>query len=84
MEQPVHTLNGLFAQLGLPDSDEDIAAFVERHKPVAAGTYLYQLDMFTPSQQAFLQEALAADADWAEVIDVLDGMLRHEADIRPA
>lgn len=79
MESPVHTLNGLFAQLGLPDSDKEIASFIEQHKPVAAGTYLYELNIFTPAQQAFLKEALNADADWAEVIDVLDGMLRHEA-----
>jgi len=84
MEQPVHTLNGLFAQLGLPDSDADIAEFVERHKPVGRSTPLYQLSIFSSAQQSFLRESLQADADWAEVIDVLDGMLRHEADIRPA
>lgn len=84
MDQPVHTLNGLFAQLGLPDSDTDIANFVEQHKPVSNSKALHQLDIFTDAQKSFLREALSADADWAEVIDVLSGLLRHEADIRPA
>ncbi|MCD8521335.1 MAG: DUF2789 domain-containing protein [Saccharospirillaceae bacterium] len=83
MESPVHNLNALFAQLGLPNSDQNIADFIERHKPVSGKTKLAELDFFTPSQQAFLRESLAQDADWAEVIDTLDSLLRHEPDIRP-
>ena len=84
MEQPVHTLNGLFAQLGLPNGDADIANFVEQHKPVSNSKALHQLDIFSAAQKTFLREALSADADWAEVIDTLSSLLRHEADIRPA
>lgn len=83
MESPVHNLNGLFAQLGLPNSDQYIADFIEQHKPVARHIKLSEFEFFNPSQQAFLRESLAQDADWAEVIDALDSMLRHDADIRP-
>lgn len=83
MESPVHSLNGLFAQLGLPNSDQNITDFIEQHKPVADNKKLAELDFFNNSQQAFLRESLAQDADWAEVIDTLDSLLRHAADIRP-
>jgi hypothetical protein len=31
-----------------------------------------------------LREAVENDADWAEVIDTLDSLIRREADIRPS
>ena len=77
MEQPIHTLNCLFDQLGLPSNDDDIAGFIERHKPVGDAVYIHQMSFFNESQQAFLQEAVENDADWAEVIDTLDSLIRH-------
>jgi hypothetical protein len=74
----------LFDQLGLPSSDDDIAGFVERHQPVGDAVYLHQMSFFNKSQQAFLREAVENDADWAEVIDTLDSLIRREADIRPS
>ena len=84
MEQPIHTLKNLFDQLVLPSSDTDIADFIERHKPAGDANYLYQMSFFNESQRAFLQEAVENDADWAEVVNTLDSLLRHEADIRPS
>ena len=54
MEQPIHTLNCLFDQLGLPSNDDDIAGFIERHKPVGDAVYIHQMSFFNKSQRAFL------------------------------
>lgn len=76
MEAPVHSLNALFEQLGLPSSESEIQAFIETHKSIANSTPLAQASFWTPSQAAFLAEAISDDADWAEVVDQLDAMLR--------
>ena len=77
MDTTEHTLNHLFAQLGLPDSDDEVANFIDRHKPVPASRPVYELDIFTHSQKQFLQEGLQEDAAWAEAIDELSSLLRH-------
>ncbi|MDX1347816.1 MAG: DUF2789 domain-containing protein [Thiomicrorhabdus chilensis] len=76
MEAPVHSLNALFEQLGLPSSESEIETFIETHKTIAKTTPLAQASFWTPSQAAFLAEAINNDADWAEVVDQLDTMLR--------
>ncbi|MDX1796274.1 MAG: DUF2789 domain-containing protein [Hydrogenovibrio sp.] len=77
MEQPDHTLNALFEQLGLPDSDSEIDAFISTHKPLNPSTPLAEAPFWTPVQSTFLKEAIADDADWAEIVDQLDALLRH-------
>ncbi|MDG6773910.1 DUF2789 domain-containing protein [Thiomicrorhabdus sp. ZW0627] len=77
MEAPVHSLNSLFEQLGLPSSDAEIDAFINTHKTMADTTHLPDAPFWTPSQSAFLTEAIDDDADWAEVVDQLDAMLRN-------
>ena len=66
------SLNDLFAQLGLPSSDSEIALFIETHHHLASNIILSDASFWTPSQAKFLQEELAKDADWAEVIDQLN------------
>jgi len=51
---PIHTLNCLFDQLGLPSNDDDIAGLIERHKPVGDEIYIHQMSFFHKSQRAFL------------------------------
>ncbi len=63
MGLPLHSFNGLFAQLGLPNSDQNIADFIEQHNPVADHKKLAGLDFFSNSQRAFLHKSLAQDAD---------------------
>lgn len=76
--QPVyHSRNQLFAQLGLPDDDDSIEAFIRRHAPLDEHTPLAEAPFWTDAQAAFLREAIAEDADWAEVVDHLDAELRH-------
>lgn len=77
MEAPDHSLNALFEQLGLPASDGDIERFITQHKPLANPVKLAEAPFWTPSQSAFLQEAIDEDADWVEVVDHLDAQLRE-------
>lgn len=71
------TLASLFAQLGLPDDELSIKRFIHQHE-ISPEKHIYQAPFWTPSQSAFLQEAISDDAEWAEVIDQLDNMLRPE------
>ena len=76
MESPVHTINALFEQLGLEDSDDAIQMFIEQHKPLASEVALHEAAFWNASQADFLRQAIEEDADWAEVVDQLDAMLR--------
>ncbi|WP_020210129.1 DUF2789 domain-containing protein [Gilvimarinus chinensis] len=77
MEPPVHSLSALFDQLGLPSEAENIETFIGRHRPLAADIKLAEASFWSESQQRFLQQAIGDDADWAEVVDELDALLRH-------
>ncbi len=79
MEPVVHSVNALFQQLGLPDSDKDIEQFIATHSPLPSSTLLYQASFWSSAQASFLQEALEEDADWAEVVDELDARLHSAA-----
>ena len=72
MERPVHSLSVLFAQLGQPNDEKSIAQFIDSHRPLAADVCLHEATFWTPAQAAFLREAIASDADWAEVVDELN------------
>lgn len=70
------TLGMLFAQLGLDNDELSIKRFIHQHK-LESGVLLYDADFWNESQAGFLQEAIYQDADWAEIIDQLDSMLRE-------
>jgi hypothetical protein len=76
MEPPVHSINALFDQLGLEDNDAAIEQFIEQHRPVSAGVALHEASFWSRSQAEFLKQAIEQDADWSEVVDQLDAMLR--------
>ncbi len=76
MEQPVHSLSSLFDQLGLEHSDQAIDDFIKLHRPISSGLPLHQAEFWSASQAAFLHEAVEEDADWADVVNSLDVMLR--------
>lgn len=78
MEPLVHNINALFQQLGLPDSDVAIDHFIAELSPLPQTTLLQKASFWNPAQANFLQEALDADADWAEVVDELDARLHCE------
>lgn len=75
MESSMHTLNNLFAQLGLPSDDAAIENFIKTHRHLASSISLSEAPFWTPSQAAFLCEEVIKDADWAEVIDQLNARL---------
>lgn len=76
MESPNHSLNSLFMQLGLDNSDEAIDMYISKHNFLAHNVLLHEADFWNPSQAAFLKQAVDEDADWAIVVDQLDSMLR--------
>jgi hypothetical protein len=75
MEASLHSLNHLFAQLGLPNSDAEIEQFIHTHRQLAVTISLADAPYWTPAQAAFLREEILKDADWAEVIDQLNARL---------
>lgn len=70
MDTSPHQLTTLFDALGLPSSPEAIAQFLADHA-LAAPERIDEAPFWTPAQRAFLQTALAEDADWAQIVDQL-------------
>ncbi|MFT3849861.1 MAG: DUF2789 domain-containing protein [Propionivibrio sp.] len=77
MEQHLHTMSHLFAQLGEPGDPASIARFVNAHRPLAGEVRLPDAAFWTPTQAAFLREAIQDDSDWAEVVDQLNSELHR-------
>lgn len=75
MEAPMHSINNLFAQLGLPSDEAAIEHFIQTHRPLTTSVVLSDAPFWTPAQAAFLREEILKDADWAEVIDQLNAKL---------
>ncbi len=78
MESTMHTLNNLFAQLGLPSDDAAIQSFIKAHQHLASNLSLSEASFWAPAQAAFLREEILKDADWAEVIDQLNARLHQK------
>lgn len=74
MERPDHSMNALFAQLGQAGDEASIARFIDTHR-LDNEVPLHEAPFWNPAQAAFLREAIAADADWAEIIDTLNAEL---------
>ncbi|SDA66694.1 Protein of unknown function [Pseudomonas sp. NFACC15-1] len=84
MEPPIHTLRALFKQLGLPDDAIGIDQFIATHSPLKPGLHLADAFFWNEGQRQMLREEILEDADWAEVIDQLDVLLRKGRSERPA
>lgn len=76
MQDPIHTMNSLFDQLGLDSSDKDIEEFIANHKPIAGEILLHEASFWNSSQANVLKQMKDDDADWAEWVDMLDAQLR--------
>jgi len=76
MEQPIHSLPSLFKQLGLPDDPVNIDKFLTTHSPLKPELHLADAFFWTESQSQFLRDEILDDADWAEVVDQLNVLLR--------
>jgi len=78
MHAPVHPLKELFQQLGLGSSNEEVEVFIHMHAPLRDDIQLADAPFWSPSQAAFLREALNDDDDWCEVIDELNRSLHQK------
>jgi uncharacterized protein involved in type VI secretion and phage assembly len=76
METNNHSIASLFDQLGLDSTEQAIQDFISRNSPLPAGVELYDADFWSSAQASFLKQAKDEDADWAEIVDHLDAMLR--------
>jgi hypothetical protein len=81
MEQPTHSLPSLFKQLGLPDDPVNIDKFIATHSPLKPDLHLADAFFWTKSQAEFLRDEILDDADWAEVVDQLDVLLRKRRSV---
>jgi hypothetical protein len=75
MEQQRHSMSHLFSQLGQPSDAAAIAQFIASHRPLAGEINLPDAEFWSPTQAAFLREAILNDSDWAEVVDQLNSAL---------
>ena len=73
---PTHTIVSLFNQLGLESTDEAMDAFINRNSPLPGNIMLHEADFWNTSQASCLKDMKDEDADWAEIVDQLDAMLR--------
>lgn len=77
MDSNFHPLKSLFEQLGLPADCAAIAEFIATHAPLHPSIELAEASFWETSQKSFLKDELLKDADWAEVIDLLNAQLRE-------
>ncbi|MFP8965938.1 DUF2789 domain-containing protein [Pokkaliibacter sp. CJK22405] len=77
MDTSTHSMNTLFAQLGLPESDQQIDQFIQKNGGLSEDIPLHQAQCWSTAQSRFLKEALAQDSDWAETVDELNARM-HE------
>lgn len=76
MELHQHGMADLFQQLGLGSSPEEMRDFIAQHQHQRDSAPLHEAGFWTESQARFLKQAIEQDADWAELVDQLDVMLR--------
>lgn len=76
MNATLHSMSNLFSQLGLPSEPNAIEDFIAAHRPLSDDIALYRAPFWSASQRNFLKEEIIEDADWAGVIDELNGRLR--------
>jgi hypothetical protein len=76
MQSPTHSLPSLFKQLGLENDPVSIDQFIAIHSPLKPELHLADAFFWSESQAAFLRDEILEDADWAEVVDQLNVLLR--------
>jgi hypothetical protein len=77
MQQITITMRSLFAQLGEPNDEASVSRFVDLNSPLPDGMRLHEAPFWTPSQAAFLREAILQDSDWTKVVDDLNARLHR-------
>jgi hypothetical protein len=77
MQQTMINMRSLFAQLGEPSDEGSVRRFVDLNSPLPDGMRLHEAPFWSPSQAAFLREALLQDSDWTKVVDDLNARLHR-------
>jgi hypothetical protein len=77
MDTVKHNLTNLFLQLGLAAEENEIESFISSHS-VDEGISLEEAVFWTQGQAQFIKESRANDADWSEMVDELDTLLRED------
>lgn len=78
MDLGTHTLQPLFAQLGLGEQPAAIQRFIREHSPLPADMDLCEAPFWSSAQASFLREAMRQDAEWAMAADQLNLSLRDK------
>jgi hypothetical protein len=76
MHATVQALPTLFQQLGLEYDQASIDHFIQQHSPLPDDCRLADAPFWDKAQADFLRQQLLADADWVEVVDQLNLLLR--------
>jgi hypothetical protein len=71
-----HRFSELFAQLGLPASEEEIRNFITQHAPLPDDVRIEHAPFWSVPQARLLRELLLDDSDWSEMVDQLSLALR--------
>ena len=69
-------MSDLFAQLGLSNDQESIERFILENGGLARRTHIENAPFWSEPQAVFIKNVLAEDAEWAELIDQLNSLLR--------
>ena len=80
MEKHIHSISSLFDQLGLNSSDKEINKFVNENNPLSKDVELHKAKFWNCSQADCLKQMKEEDADWSDIVDQLDVMLRRKID----
>ncbi|MEK6788285.1 MAG: DUF2789 domain-containing protein [Pseudomonadota bacterium] len=75
MDTSTHSLNNLFAQMGLASTDDAISAYAHQHR-LRSDVLLHRAECWTPSQAQFIRDAMREDSDWASAVDQLNALMR--------
>ena len=70
-----HSLEDLFAQLGLNSDADSIDVFIANHRPLPNEVALYRAPIWSSAQRSFLKEEIVGDGEWALAIDELNRRL---------
>ncbi len=76
MQAPIHSIESLFQQLGLEGTNEAVTDFITKNAPIPKGVLLHEAEFWNESQASCLKKMISDDADWAEVVDQLNVLLR--------
>jgi hypothetical protein len=79
MQTRHHSVNELFAQLGLPTDIDSINRFLHEKTPLQPGILLEKAHFWTAEQCIFLEEEWLKDADWVSSIDLLNILLSKKS-----